>query len=75
MVGYSTNHTSIEFIQKEYRNTRGFIASRTDGLLGKDLYFANFAETMTPLQSCSECWQLKLWVTGGKTTYFKNITY
>ena len=30
---------------------------------------------MTPLQSCSECYNVKVWVTGGKTTYFQNITY
>jgi hypothetical protein len=30
---------------------------------------------MTPLQSCSECYHFKVWVTGGKTTYFQNISY
>ena len=30
---------------------------------------------MTPLQSCSECFNFKLWVTGGKTTLFENIQY
>lgn len=30
---------------------------------------------MTPLQSCSECYSMKLWVVGSKTTYFENITY
>lgn len=58
-----------------YNNARGFIASRTDGLLGKGLAFYNFGPTMTPLQSCSECYHFRLWVVGSKTTMFTNISY
>lgn len=59
----------------DYDKSRGVIASRTDGLKVKDIRFYNFGATMTPLQSCSECYHFKLWVTGGKTTYFSNISY
>lgn len=30
---------------------------------------------MMPLQSCSECHNMKLWVVGSKTTLFENISY
>jgi hypothetical protein len=30
---------------------------------------------MTPLQSCSDCGEPRLWVTGGKTTTFQNVAY
>ena len=54
----------------EYNNARGLIAPRTDGLQVSGVTFLNFGSTMTPLQSCSECFTPKLWVTGGKTTFF-----
>lgn len=59
----------------DYDKSRGVIAARTDGLKFKDIRFFNFGPTMTPLQSCSECYHFKLWVTGGKTTLFSNISY
>lgn len=43
--------------------------------MAKDISFYNFGTTMTPLQSCSECYHFKLWVVGSKTTMFKNISY
>lgn len=74
IVGYSSGNGPID-LDLEYENARGLIASRTDGLLVKNIQFVNFGPKMTPLQSCSECFSFKLWVTGGKTTHFKNITY
>lgn len=69
VVGYSEGNAPAD-IDVTYENARGVIASRTDGLKFSGISFYNFGATMTPLQSCSECWNKKLWVTGGKTTYF-----
>jgi hypothetical protein len=74
-VGYSAGNGPILDLNSEYKDARGLIASRTDGLLIDSVQFINFGATMTPLQSCSECYDFRLWVTGGKTTHFKNITY
>lgn len=74
IVGYSQGNGPVD-VDIDYNNGRGVIASRTDGLLVKNIQFFNFGATMTPLQSCSECHDFRLWVTGGKTTYFQNITY
>lgn len=74
VVGYSSGNAPTD-IDTDYNNARGVIASRTDGLKFSGIQFYNFGATMTPLQSCSECYHFKLWVTGGKTTYFENITY
>ena len=74
VVGYSQGNAP-ENIDIEYKNARGVIASRTDGLKFSGIRFHNFGPTMTPLQSCSECYHFKLWVTGGKTTFFENIQY
>lgn len=72
VVGFSQGNKpdNIDFY---YNNARGVIASRTDGLKFSGITFWNFGPTMTPLQSCSECFISKLWVTGGKTTYFEDI--
>lgn len=74
VVGFSTGNAPSD-IDTEYNNARGVIASRTDGLKFSGIRFFNFGATMTPLQSCSECYHFKLWVTGGKTTMFENIQY
>ena len=74
VVGYSAGNAPAD-VDTTYHNARGFIASRTDGLKADNIRFYNFKGTMTPLQSCSECHDKKLWVTGGKTTYFNNISY
>ena len=62
-------------VDDTFRNARGIITSRTDGLVVRNTKFINYGLTMTPLQSCSECFHYKLWVTGGKTTFFENIYY
>ena len=69
VVGYSEGNAPDD-LEYNYNNARGVIASRTDGLKFSDIRFYNFAPNMTPLQSCSECYNPKLWVTGGKTTEF-----
>lgn len=74
IVGYSQGNAPTD-VDLTYLNARGFIASRTDGLKGSGIIFHNFGPTMTPLQSCSECENAKLWVTGGKTTLFEDISY
>lgn len=74
IVGYSSGNGPAD-LDAEYKNARGVIAARTDGLLVQNVQFFNFGPTMTPLQSCSECFDFRLWVTGGKTTFFKNISY
>ena len=73
IVGYSQGNAPDD-IDTVYNNARGFIASRTDGFKVSGVSFHNYGEKMTPLQSCSECFHYKLWVTGGKTTYFENIS-
>ena len=74
VVGYSQGNApdNMDYV---YNEARGVIASRTDGLRFSDIRFYNFGPTMTPLQSCSECYIYKLWVTGGKTTEFEQISY
>lgn len=67
MVGFSRGNAPVD-IDTEYENARGVIASRTDGLLVRGIELYNFGNTMTPLQSCSECYHFKLWVVGSKTT-------
>lgn len=74
IVGYSQGNKPAN-VDVEYNEARGFIASRTDGLKGSGLRFYNFGPTMQPLQSCSECFSMKLWVVGSKTTMFENISY
>lgn len=74
IVGYSNGNAPSD-IDQLYNNARGLIASRTDGLKVSGITFFNFGATMTPLQSCSECWNNKVWVTGGKSTHFENIKY
>lgn len=67
VVGYSAGNVPSN-VNDDYNNARGVIASRTDGLKFTGIRFYNFGTTMTPLQSCSECYHFKLWVTGGKST-------
>lgn len=67
IVGFSEGNAP-ENIDEEYNNARGLIASRTDGLKLSGVKFHNFGPTMTPLQSCSECYTILLWVAGAKTT-------
>ena len=74
IVGYSQGNGPVD-VDTEYNKARGLIAARTDGLLVQNVQFFNCGQTMTPLQSCSECFDFRLWVTGGKTTFFKNISY
>ena len=74
VVGYSTGNAPAD-VDATYNNARGVIAARTDGLKFTGIRFHNFGTTMTPLQSCSECYDVKVWVTGGKTTYFNDISY
>jgi hypothetical protein len=52
IVGYSNTNAPAN-INADYKDVRGLIASRTDGLLVKNIRFHNFGATMTPLQSCS----------------------
>lgn len=73
-MGYSSGNGPIS-LDIDYKNVRGLITSRTDGLYINNTQFINFGSTMTPLQSCSQCDNGNLWVTGGKTTTFRNITY
>ena len=56
-------------------NTKGIIAPRTNGFRVNGARFYNFASNMSIIQSCSECHNAKLWVTGGKTSFFNNISY
>lgn len=74
VVGYSSGNAPAD-IDTDYNNARGIIASRTDGLKFSGIKFYNFGRTMTPLKSCSECYNFKLWVVGSKTTLFENIQY
>lgn len=55
--------------------TRGLITPRTDGFRVENVHFANFDGTMTVFKSVSFGWHFKKWVTGGKLTRFKNISY
>jgi len=68
VVGVSQGNAPTSNLDYLYKNSRGIIASRTDGLRFSGIKFFNFKPYMTPLQSCSECWNMKVWVTGGKTT-------
>lgn len=54
---------------------RGLITPKSDGLRVQSVTFANFEANMTPLQSCSQCQFEDFWVTGGKTSFFKDIKY
>jgi hypothetical protein len=54
---------------------RGIITPRTDGFRATNITFVNFGATMTPFKACSKCENILLWVTGGKTSFFNNITY
>jgi hypothetical protein len=44
-------------------------------MLFSNIRFHNFGADMTPLMSCNMCHTIKLWVTGGKATFFQNIQY
>lgn len=74
IVGFSQGNAPSD-VDTTYNKARGFIASRTDGLKASGIKFYNFGSTMTPLQSCSECFNMKLWVVGSKTTMFEGISY
>jgi hypothetical protein len=74
IVGFSQGNAPAN-VDTLYGDSRGLIAPRTDGLRVDSVEFHNFGPTMTPLQSCSECQHVKLWVTGGKTTTFTNVSY
>jgi hypothetical protein len=73
IVGISTGNPPT--VLSDLDNVRGIITPRTDGLRVEGVTFANFGAKMTPLQSCSQCQSHLFWVTGGKTTFFKNIKY
>jgi hypothetical protein len=73
IVGISTGNPPT--VLSDLDNVRGIITPRTDGLRVEGVTFANFGAKMTPLQSCSQCHNPLFWVTGGKTTFFKNIKY
>jgi hypothetical protein len=74
VVGYSAGNGPLN-LDVDYKNVKGLITSRTDGLYINNTQFINFGSTMTVLQSCSQCDNGNLWVTGGKTSTFRNITY
>lgn len=74
IVGYSQGNAPSNIDSELYR-TRGLIAPRTDGFKATNIAFINFGATMTPLQSCSRCDDLHLWVTGGKSSFFSKIRY
>lgn len=71
IVGFSLNNT----VASNTSRARGITTPRSDGFKAQNIYFANFGPNMTPLQSCSKCENLLFWVTGGKTSFFRNITY
>ena len=54
-------------------DSRGIIAARTNGLRVEDVNLYNFKKDMILLQSCSECFTVKLWVTGSKNTHFLRV--
>lgn len=56
-----------------YKNAYGIIAPRTNGFLARNVQFYNFDKDMTLLHSCSRCNQMKVWVTGGKTSKFEKL--
>jgi hypothetical protein len=53
----------------------GLIAPRSDGFKGSNLRFYNFPSTMTVFQSCSQCDNMDLLVTSGKSSFFEQIQY
>ena len=60
-----------------YNGSVGFTTPRTDNLLVNNVTFYNFSNTynMSAFLSCSECWQFRLKITGGKTTKFSNLAF
>jgi hypothetical protein len=74
IVGFSQVNPPAN-IDSEYNQARGLIAPRTDGFKASNVKFYNFGSTMTPLQSCSDCYQFNLWVIGSKTSWFEQISY
>lgn len=59
----------------ELNLTRGLITPRTDGFLADNVHFANFDGTMTVFKSISFGFHFKKWVTGGKLSRFRSISY
>ncbi len=74
IIGFSqSNHE--DNIENAYFNTRGLITPRSDGFMAQNITFYNFDFTMTPLQSCSQCSNPKLWTNNPKTSVFSQIKF
>ena len=49
------------------------VVPRTNGFLAKNIRIHNYGSNAALIESCSVCWNMKLWVTGGKNTQFLNV--
>ena len=44
------------------------VVPRTNGFLAKNIRIHNYGSNSALIESCSVCWNMKLWVQGGKNT-------
>jgi hypothetical protein len=51
-----------------YNGARALVVPRTNGFLAKNIKIYNFGSNTALIESCSVCWNMKMWVTGGKNT-------
>jgi hypothetical protein len=56
-----------------YDGSRALVVPRTNGFLAKNIRLYNFGSNTALIESCSVCWNVKLWVQGGKNTKFLNV--
>ncbi|CAK78473.1 unnamed protein product (macronuclear) [Paramecium tetraurelia] len=56
-----------------YDGSRAMVVPRTNGFLAKNIRIYNYGSNSALIESCSVCWNVKLWVQGGKNTQFINV--
>ncbi|CAK63336.1 unnamed protein product (macronuclear) [Paramecium tetraurelia] len=56
-----------------YDGSRAMVVPRTNGFLAKNIRIYNYGSNTALIESCSVCWNVKLWVQGGKNTQFFNV--
>jgi hypothetical protein len=70
IVGKSLGNPSAD---DYYAGSRAMVVPRTNGFLAKNIRIHNYGSNAALIESCSVCWNMKLWVTGGKNTQFLNV--
>jgi len=75
IIGLTQNNTDKDV--SRYQDSIGFVTPRTDFLLINNVTFYNFSSqyNMSAFKSCSKCYNLKLKITGGKTTKFSKLNF